>query len=212
MAGINFYAPVPRVRSESLPACPRPRDNGESLVRIDGLDARIRYAASYRAAGIACAPQGCWVREGVVPLLQQALGLLPEDYSLLIFDAYRPLAVQQALYEEYSALVRRSHPEYTPEQLAAAVDDFVALPHPNPARPAPHATNLAQTAYFETNGMAGEAEAFRNTRRLLYNMMTAAGFVNYSEEWWHYSYGDRLWARTFGKTPIYGLCDEKNVE
>ena len=25
MAGINFYAPVPRVRSESLPACPRPR-------------------------------------------------------------------------------------------------------------------------------------------------------------------------------------------
>ena len=108
MAGINFYAPVPRVRSESLPACPRPRDNGESLVRIDGLDARIRYAASYRAAGIACAPQGCWVREGVVPLLQQALGLLPEDYSLLIFDAYRPLAVQQALYEEYSALVRRS--------------------------------------------------------------------------------------------------------
>lgn len=64
MAGINFYAPVPRVRSESLPACPRPRDNGESLVRIDGLDARIRYAASYRAAGIACAPQGCWVREG----------------------------------------------------------------------------------------------------------------------------------------------------
>lgn len=237
MAGINFYAPVPRVRSESLPACPRPRDNGESLVRIDGLDARIRYAASYRAAGIACASQGCWVREGVVPLLQQALGLLPEDYSLLIFDAYRPLAVQQALYEEYSALVRRSHPEYTPEQLAAAVDDFVALPHPNTARPAPHATggaldltlcyrgrplpmgtefddftNLAQTAYFETNGMAGEAEAFRNTRRLLYNMMTAAGFVNYSEEWWHYSYGDRLWARTFGKTPIYGLCDEKNVE
>ena len=43
-------------------------------------------------------------------------------------------------------------------------------------------------------------------------LMTAAGFVNYSEEWWHYSYGDRLWARTFGKTPIYGLCDEKNVE
>ena len=79
-----------------------------------------------------------------MPLLQQALGLLPEDYSLLIFDAYRPLAVQQALYEEYSAPVRRSHPEYTPEQLAAAVDDFVALPHPqhcpagSPMPPAAH--------------------------------------------------------------------------
>ena len=138
-------------------------------------------------------------------------------------------------YPDFGIYVSKEH--ITPEQLAAAVDDFVALPHPNTARPAPHATggaldltlcyrgrplpmgtefddftNLAQTAYFETNGMAGEAEAFRNTRRLLYNMMTAAGFVNYSEEWWHYSYGDRLWARTFGKTPIYGLCDEKNVE
>ena len=138
-------------------------------------------------------------------------------------------------YPDFGSYVSKEH--ITPEQLAAAVDDFVALPPPNPARPAPHATggaldltlcyrgrplpmgtefddftNLAQTAYFETNGMAGEAEAFRNTRRLLYNMMTAAGFVNYSEEWWHYSYGDRLWARTFGKTPIYGLCDEKNVE
>ena len=163
MAGINFYAPVPRVRSESLPACPRPRDNGESLVRIDGLDARIRYAASYRAAGIACAPQGCWVREGVVPLLQQALGLLPEDYSLLIFDAYRPLAVQQALYKEYSALVRRSHPEYTPEQLAAAVDDFVALPHPNPARPAPHATGGALDAL-----LSGQAAAYGHRVRRFY--------------------------------------------
>ena len=56
MAGIEFLRSG-TARAQSLPACPRPRDNGESLVRIDGLDARIRYAASYRAAGIACAPQ-----------------------------------------------------------------------------------------------------------------------------------------------------------
>lgn len=24
--------------------------------------------------------------------------------------------------------------------------------------------------------------------------MTAAGFVNYPSEWWHWSYGDRYWA------------------
>lgn len=49
MAGINFYAPVPRVRSESLPACPRPRDNGESLVRIDELDARTQQPCGAQA-------------------------------------------------------------------------------------------------------------------------------------------------------------------
>lgn len=64
MAGINFYAPVPRVRSESLPACPRPRDNGESLVRIDGWTQRIRYAASYRRRHRLCAARLLGTRGG----------------------------------------------------------------------------------------------------------------------------------------------------
>ena len=46
MAGINFYAPVPRVRSESLPACPRPRDNGESLVRVSAMQPATGQQAS----------------------------------------------------------------------------------------------------------------------------------------------------------------------
>lgn len=25
--------------------------------------------------------------------------------------------------------------------------------------------------------------------------MTTAGFISYPTEWWHYSYGDRYWAR-----------------
>jgi D-alanyl-D-alanine dipeptidase len=31
-------------------------------------------------------------------------------------------------------------------------------------------------------------------REMLYKIMTEAGFANYPLEWWHYSYGDRMWA------------------
>src|SRR3990167_5705649 len=30
--------------------------------------------------------------------------------------------------------------------------------------------------------------------KILYEAMTEAGFANYPLEWWHYSYGDRMWA------------------
>lgn len=224
--------PIPKGHSEALPDCPSPVDNGEPLIRVDGISARIRYAAAYHAAGIAGAPRECLLRAGVWPMLERAVCLLPEEYGLLIFDAYRPLAVQKALYDAYAGRVRRAHPAYTPEQLAAAVDDFVALPKADPKRPAPHATGgavdltlcldgapldmgtgfddftaNARTAAWEETPRTPQDEAIRANRRLLYHTMRAAGFVNYSEEWWHYSYGDRLWARTFGKTPVYGLAE-----
>jgi D-alanyl-D-alanine dipeptidase len=45
---------------------------------------------------------------------------------------------------------------------------------------------------------------FRN-RELLYDVMVSAGFVNYPGEWWHYCYGDRMWAAYTGKQKcIYG--------
>lgn len=233
---LNPNLPIPAIHSEALPDCPPPEDNLEALVRIDGKDARIGFAASYHAAGIACAPRTCLVRAGVFPLLQRAAGLLPDGYSLLIFDAYRPLAVQQALYENAAAGVRRLHPACTPEEVAAAVGNFVALPGRDPKRPAPHATGgavdltlclhgtpvemgtafddfspNARTAAWEEKPPTPQNKAIRGHRRLLYHTMLAAGFVNYSEEWWHYSYGDRLWARTLGKTPFYGLAGEDAV-
>lgn len=223
--------PIPATYSEALPDCPPPEDNLEALIRIDGKDARIGFAASYHTAGIACAPRSCWVRAGVFALLQRAAGLLPDGYSLLIFDAYRPLAVQQALYDAAAAEVRRLHPAYTPAQVASAVDNFVALPKHDPMRPAPHATGGAvdltlclhgtpadmgtafddfspdaRTAAWEAKPPTPRNMTIRDHRRLLYHTMLAAGFVNYSEEWWHYSCGDRLWARTLGKTPFYGLA------
>jgi D-alanyl-D-alanine dipeptidase len=44
-------------------------------------------------------------------------------------------------------------------------------------------------------------------RRLLHNTMTDAGFVNLPSEWWHFDYGDQLWAWANKKDhAIYGAA------
>lgn len=41
--------------------------------------------------------------------------------------------------------------------------------------------------------------------------MKKEGFVNYPGEWWHFSYGDQLWAAYKNKKyAIYGSIDNEN--
>ncbi len=45
----------------------------------------------------------------------------------------------------------------------------------------------------------------QKNRRLLLKLMRKVGFVNYPNEWWHFSYGDKMWAAYLNKhTAIYG--------
>ena len=69
---------------------------------------------------------------------------------------------------------------------------------------------ISFTRYFEehlalnVNLSDREQHALEN-RRLLYSVMIAAGFVNYSCEWWHYEYGTQRWAHDEKRnTAIYG--------
>ncbi|MFD5872050.1 M15 family metallopeptidase [Streptomyces sp. NPDC060322] len=45
----------------------------------------------------------------------------------------------------------------------------------------------------------------RTNRKLLGDVLTATGLVNYPTEWWHWSFGDRYWALITGVTSaLYG--------
>ncbi len=46
-------------------------------------------------------------------------------------------------------------------------------------------------------------------RKLLCNMMHNEGFANYPGEWWHFSYGDQLWAAyRYKRYAIYGVINK----
>ena len=43
----------------------------------------------------------------------------------------------------------------------------------------------------------------RRLRRLLASALLAQGFVSYSYEWWHWSFGDDVWGVANGRPSLY---------
>ncbi|MEU5949737.1 M15 family metallopeptidase [Micromonospora sp. NPDC047465] len=54
-------------------------------------------------------------------------------------------------------------------------------------------------AHTDSAGITGTA---RDNRRLLRQLMTDGGFVNYDREWWHYRYRDEPWPDTYFDVPV----------
>jgi D-alanyl-D-alanine dipeptidase len=68
-------------------------------------------------------------------------------------------------------------------------------------------SQISNTDFFELESQKrtltfSEIEALQN-RRLLYHLMSEAGFANNPTEWWHYSWGDQMWAKITNKTSAY---------
>lgn len=222
--------PIP-VQSDGFPY-QTPRECGQRLVDITGED-RIYYSAEYASMGLSGALRRCYVREEVAGMLQKVLKLLPDTYSLWIYDTLRPVEVQKSLYELYYRQLAQEHPGASQEELSRLIDDFVAYPRIDYRAPAPHTTggavdltlsvearplpmgsgfddltDKAHTRYYEEcPHLTSEEKKFRENRRILYYAMQEAGFVNYRNEWWHYAYGDRAWGRATGKTPVYSYIE-----
>jgi len=227
----DFLAPIPAPPYEDWAAVPPPTDCGEGLLDPTALSSKIAYLGSYRLQGLPGAMERPLLRETVARKLAQVADVLPEGWSLLIFDALRPLSVQRAIYDDFKARFLREDPTLSPERLEALLDDFVAKPVRRPHRPAPHATggavdltlcrdgvpldmgtgfddltDLAHTRALEEH-CPPSLEQARDHRRLLYHLMEGVGMVNYACEWWHYAYGERQWAVRTGKAPFYGFLD-----
>lgn len=168
-----------------------------------------------------------YVRKTVADMLFAAAGMLPHGYKFKIFDAWRPVAVQKALFGEYYAVLQqRFQGENKSEaELKKMASQFVSYPSEDPDCPFVHSTggavdltivdaqgkelnmgtgfddftDAAHTAYFEN----ADCTEIRENRRLLYHVMTAVGFTNYPGEWWHYDFGDRFWAAITQRDSIY---------
>jgi D-alanyl-D-alanine dipeptidase len=145
------------------------------------------------------------------------------DASLVLVEGHRSTAVQQRFWDHRWEAVRLAHPGWSPRQISAETARFVAPPEGNP----PHSTGGAvDVILVDPQGveidmgsalndpcpqmaMAAEVDATaRRWREELAAAMTMAGFVNYPQEWWHFSFGDQYWAwRTGAPAALYGRID-----
>lgn len=197
---------------------------GEKLISLDSLQKmlRTRIEPMYFKQGIKGAISKIYLRESVVARLEEALTLLPKNMELVIWDGWRPLATQQALFDMFKNQISSTTPNLSEEELLARTSVYVSMPSSDATKPSPHNTGgaidltvaycdgdlldmgtdfddfteKARTVLFEhDNSALTENEIiWRENRRLLYSIMTEAGFTNYPEEWWHFDYGDQFWA------------------
>lgn len=171
-------------------------------------------------------PELC-LRESVVQKLLAVSRGLGSGYQLKITDAFRPIHLQQRLFEDVQAQIKKEYSELSQEELIIRAERFVANPNSCP----PHSTGGAvDLTIVDTFGkeldmgtpidtLDERVETFypdlskdimANRLRLL-DGMENEGFVNLASEWWHYSYGDRYWAAFTGATgAIYDSKIEYN--
>ena len=168
-----------------------------------------------------------YIREGVLDVLIRASNNLPLNHKLLIVTAYRPISMQKKLWRNRLIQMAKRHPfkmifrykewvnlasKYTAppggssHQCGAAVDVTILDQNNERLDMGTSFTDFGSIVNTHTDLIT---EKQKQNRRMLYEVMTKAGFVNYPLEWWHYSYGDRMWAAYGRKThALYGRIEE----
>ncbi len=181
-----------------------------------------------------------FVRLGILEGLQRSqayLQTIRPNWQIAIFDAYRPIPVQQFMVNysftqlvETKGLEVKNLTEEQKNSLMAEVMKFWAIPSHDPKTPPPHSTGAAiDVTLFDAelleinmgspideisdrslpnyfaNSLDDLEMKFHGDRELLNQVMTYSGFQRHPNEWWHFSYGDQLWAWINNeKLAIYG--------
>jgi D-alanyl-D-alanine dipeptidase len=131
------------------------RECGEPLIALaDYAPNRVAVDSRYYAAGYAGALAECYARETVARRLVAAAALLPPGWRLVIFDAWRPLAVQQHIFDAYLSQLRGDQPAAAEPALREQAAHYVAPPSADLACPSPHATGcVIDLSALDGNGV-----------------------------------------------------------
>ncbi len=156
------------------------------------------------------------LRKTVANKLFSVADNLPDGLSLKLYSAYRSKEKQNKLWKETVEEVRKEHPDLRTAKIISLAQYRTNDPKQTMGG---HETGGAVdvalctskgedidfgTAYHERNDSTRTfskditKEQFAN-RKLLIKLMKKERFTNFPGEWWHFSYGDRVWAAYNGK-------------
>ena len=183
------------------------------------------FEGNFYHAYIAVHPEfSLGVRQTVADMLVAAQEKLPADWQLVLRAGYRPLAVQRALFEAFRQDTAKKHPDWS----SAAVLEYARTYVSDPASAiSPHCTGGAvdvdvrskstdtlidfgtpinttsPKSHIDAKDLTPEQTA---NRKILHDAMLSAGFAPLASEWWHFQYGEQLWAAYYKQeSPIYGI-------
>jgi len=181
---------------------------GEPLVALSDVISQLWI---YQEFGIASMPGQMLLRQGVLDRLLDAQRMLPRPFGIVVLDGWRPRQFQADLLSYY----RARHPGSLAGYVSDPADDKLVPPHVTGGavdltltyHGVPLAlgtdyddfTSNAAVDSLESVADSGPADArlCRDLRRLLARQLQEAGFACLPMEWWHWSYGDQLWAQQY---------------
>lgn len=175
-----------------------------------------------------------YLRRNFLEILKKAERSLPTGLRFKIWDGFRTTKVQQKLYDELYKKLEQQHCNWSKINLHQAVLGFVAEPTKTADFAAPHNTGAAvdltlvdadgqelpmgtpfdhfevesYTFHFQNAPPNTEKSKFHQNRMILYNSLIPLSCFNFPDEWWHFSYGDREWAKANQKSIIYPSAEE----
>lgn len=168
------------------------------------------------------------LRESVYNKIKEAQQFLPPEYFFKIVSAYRPLELQEKLWQNKYNQTKKENPNLSDAEITRLTKAVCSDPRfgfgGHQTGGAVDVTLCNQngvdynmgTKYSEVNDKTKTKSKLltpeeNKNRYILTQAMQKTGFINYPGEWWHFCYGDRMWAAYSNqKQSIYGLINNKD--
>ncbi len=216
------------------------KECNEPLVAIPDTEFYLENPSAYVKLGADYQGKSPYfLREGVLERLliaKQKLNKINPHWQIKIFDAYRPVSVQQFMVDytfngicQERGINPQTLTEAEKESIYQEVFKIWAIPSENPLTPPPHSTGgaidltimdenrdiipmggeideLSPISFpdYYVNAESEAEKTYHQNRQILLHIMTEAGLNRHLEEWWHFSYGDQMWAWLQNQANPYG--------
>lgn len=154
-----------------------------------------------------------WIRRAVYDRLLGAAQKLAPDYRLVLLDGWRSEQVQNDLFYKMRKILSKHYPGLPSHQLEDLTITFANRASADAIQPSPHLTGgavdvtLADSSgrFLDMGSHFDEPHERSRTdypldgppserRKRLLVAMTEAGFTNLPSEWWHFDFGNWIWA------------------
>jgi len=160
------------------------------------------------------------VRNSVAEKLARVANKLPKEYMLQIDSGLRDIKTQKALWDNRYKEFKKKNPSLPEQQIYKMTSSIVGDPDKTTST---HVTggavdialtnakgteiNLSEPfqKYYEEPQLKSEkiSQQAQKLRMLLNKLMLEEEFAPNPNEYWHFSYGDRNWAKYYNKQTLY---------
>ncbi len=168
-------------------------DGASGLINVVAMSRppleEIRYATTYNFTGERLYPfPAAYVRRELIPQLEAVQKeLAKQGLGLKIYDGYRPLPVQQKMWDLIHDERFVSNPAVNEGRHTRGTAVDVTLVDKR-GRPLPMPSDFDEFSSRAAVSYHGGTTQERRNRDLLQNVMTRHGFLSFSHEWWHFDF------------------------